>query len=305
MAQQAAYLYWCFTLNNPESNDVPEHKAEQYISWQREEGEAGTEHLQGYVEFTCRQRLSALKKWLPTAHFESRKGSADQARDYTRKEESRKEGPWERGTFTPTTQGQRTDLDDCAALCATGVSEAEVIAQFPSIFARHQHFIRYHVKKAREEGVPKQQIDNPHEWQTRVLEMVSEPAHPRQILWIYDLVGGTGKTMLAKYLTDHFGAFYSNGGKHTDIIHAYQGQAIAIFDYVRESQNYVNYGVLEQLKNGICFSPKYDSGMKRFPSPHVVVFANFYPASEKLSVDRLVVIEPLKCGDFSVLCPRV
>lgn len=299
----SAMLYWVFTDNNPsyEPADLPVASFEKYVSWQLEEGEEGTTHVQGYLECATRQRLSALKKWLPRAHFETRKGTAEQARDYTRKEESRKEGPWERGIFQPVSQGQRTDLEECVEAIKSGATEPEAIEQFPGIFARHQHFIRYHVKLQRERAVEKQELPNPYLWQQNVIDMVSAEPDDRQILWVYDLKGSTGKTVLGKYLVDHHDAFYSNGGKHTDIVHAYQGQRVVIFDYVRESEAYVNYGVMEQLKNGICFSPKYDSGMKRFKNPHVIVFANFYPASNKLSEDRLVVIEPLKCGSWAVL----
>lgn len=304
--QPPAYLYWCFTDNNPtyDPAELPVHPKEKYVSWQLEEGEEGTKHVQGYVEFNTRQRLSGLKKWLVSAHFETRKGTAEQARDYTRKEDSRKEGPWERGEWVPMQAGQRTDLEDCAAYCAEGATEAEVIEKFPNVFAKHQHFIRYHVKLAREKATVKQLLPSPYHWQKQVLEMIETPPSDRQILWVYDQKGCTGKTVLGKYLVDHHGAFYSNGGKHTDIVHAYKGERIVLFDYVRESENYVNYGVMEQLKNGICFSPKYESGMKRFDNPHVIVFANFYPASAKLSEDRLVVVEPLKCGSWVMLYPR-
>lgn len=306
MTQQAAYLYWCFTDNNPayEPEAVPVHPAEKYVSWQLEEGEQGTKHVQGYVEFRTRQRLTSLKKWLAGAHFEPRKGTAEQAREYTRKEESRKEGPFERGDWDPKSQGQRTDLEDCQSYIEGGATEEEAIEKFPSIFAKHQHFIRYHVKLQREKAVSKQSLDTPYAWQNQVLEMVGQEPHDRQILWVYDNKGNTGKTVLGKYLVDHHAAFYTNGGKHTDIVHAYKGERVVIFDYVRESESYVNYGVMEQLKNGICFSPKYDSGMKRFDNPHVIVFANFYPATAKLSDDRLVVVEPLKCGDWTMLYPR-
>jgi len=307
MVQSVAYNYWVWTWNNPDvlPSELPIHDNEAYCSWQLEAGEEGTSHLQGYSEFRTRMRLTALKKWLPTAHFEPRKGTAEQAREYTRKEDTRVEGPWERGVFAPVTAGQRTDLEECQAAVEAGATEEEAIMRYPTIFARHQHFIRYHVKRVRETSIPKQVLEVPHKWQSKVIEMVKSPADDRQILWIYDLKGGAGKTVLAKYLVDHHAAFYSNGGKHTDIVHAYKGEPVAIFDYVRESESYVNYGVLEQLKNGICFSPKYESGMKRFPTPHVVVFANFYPTTGKLSEDRLVVIEPTKCGDWSTLYPRL
>lgn len=303
--QSSALLYWVFTVNNPTfaPNDLPIHKAEKYVSWQLEQGESGTTHVQGYVEFTTRQRLEALKKWLPTAHFESRRGTAEQARDYTRKEESRKEGPWERGEFVPKTAGQRSDLDTFKAAIFEGLTDRQLLDAYPDQCARYPQFLRMCRKEAAKEKVTKQELAELRPWQEAVKNMIDVEPHDRQILWVYDPAGGTGKTIMSKWLVDHHGAFYTNGGKHTDIVHAYDGERVVIFDYVRESEGYVNYGVMEALKNGIMFSPKYESGMKRFDTPHVVVFANFYPASGKLSEDRLVIIKPQATGFWDILNP--
>lgn len=46
-----------------------------------------TPHVQGYVEFKSAKRLSTLKKWLPRAHFEKAKGSAEDNIKYCSKED--------------------------------------------------------------------------------------------------------------------------------------------------------------------------------------------------------------------------
>lgn len=293
-------------MNNPsfEPEELPEHPQEKYVSWQLESGESGTTHVQGYVEFKTRQRLSSLKSWLPAAHFEPRLGTAEQARDYTRKADTRQAGPWERGIWDPVQYGQRSDLQDAREAILSGSTEREVAEKFPDVFARHPGYVRFWFREAIRDRAPKQQLANPYPWQSKVLELIDVEPDDRQILWVFDPIGGRGKTVLAKFLVDHHNAFYTNGGKHTDIVHAYQGEKIAVFDYVRESEQYVNYGVMEQIKNGILFSPKYESGMKRFDTPHLIVFANFYPATGKLSEDRLVVIKPLESGVWDTLFPR-
>jgi len=63
--------HWCFTLNNPTVDDAMVYEMVscwpiEYVAVQREVGESGTEHLQGYVEFEKPQRLSSIKK-LPLA----------------------------------------------------------------------------------------------------------------------------------------------------------------------------------------------------------------------------------------------
>jgi len=102
---------WCFTINNPENNEVPEGWG-SYCTWQLEKGAEGTPHLQGYVEFDKVQRLSALKKLSKSAHWEARKGSQAQAIAYCNKEESREAGPWSSGQTKG--QGNRTDIHEMA-----------------------------------------------------------------------------------------------------------------------------------------------------------------------------------------------
>lgn len=96
---------WVFTLNNPEQDPgtlierLTDDPKVRYAIFQREQGENGTIHFQGYLELTRSQRMSYVKRLIPRAHWESRIGTRDQARDYARKEETRIEGPWECGTW--------------------------------------------------------------------------------------------------------------------------------------------------------------------------------------------------------------
>ncbi len=62
-----------------------------------------------------------------------------------------------------------------------------------------------------------------------------------------------------------------------------------ILDLPRHNVDYVNYGLLEQLKNGCMFSGKYEGGQFVFPIPHVVVFANQAPDMSKFSLDRWLI----------------
>lgn len=69
--------------------------------------ETGNLHYQGYLELPKPMRYGAIKSLLKcdSAHLEARKGTALQAADYCRKEESREDGPWEFGSLAK--QGQR------------------------------------------------------------------------------------------------------------------------------------------------------------------------------------------------------
>ncbi len=66
-AAQTAAKHWCFTWNNPIGDDgmmfdIVKEWPTDYLVFQREQGEAGTTHLQGYVEFEKPMRFNGLKK---------------------------------------------------------------------------------------------------------------------------------------------------------------------------------------------------------------------------------------------------
>ena len=53
---------------------------------------------------------------------------------------------------------------------------------------------------------------------------------------------------------------------------------------------YFNYTVVEQLKDRVVFSPKYDSGTKVLThNPHIVVFCNEMPDLTKMTFDRFAI----------------
>lgn len=91
----APALDWCFTLNNPDENmpafslKVSSWKVE-YCVFQQES--AGTTHFQGFVIFKKKQRFTAVVKLLKKAHWEKRKGTREEARDYCMKADTRVDG---------------------------------------------------------------------------------------------------------------------------------------------------------------------------------------------------------------------
>jgi len=78
----------------------------------------------------------------------------------------------------------------------------------------------------------------------------------RKILWVWEPEGNTGKSWLAKWLVVNRKACYLQMGKKTDIAHAYKGEEMVAFDLTRSDKDFLNYDVLESLKNGVFFSPK-------------------------------------------------
>lgn len=81
------YKNWCFTCNNYSSFDENLFRALSYVYlvYGREVGDEGTPHLQGYVQFLRKLRLTGVKKLHGKAHWEVARGSAKQNRDYCTK----------------------------------------------------------------------------------------------------------------------------------------------------------------------------------------------------------------------------
>uniref|UniRef100_K1QH53 Master replication protein n=1 Tax=Magallana gigas TaxID=29159 RepID=K1QH53_MAGGI len=77
-----------------------------------------------------------------------------------------------------------------------------------------------------------------------------------------------------------------------DFAFAYRYEKIVVFDYTRESKDHINYDLLEDLKNGSIWSPKYQSAVKTWKyNVKVICFSNFPPKYEALSHDRWNVLE--------------
>lgn len=146
------YRNWCFTLNNPKTPfDVDSNEftcdLEQwhpnncsYIVCQLEMGEQSTPHLQGYLELDRAVRLSTIRKWAPSAHFEPRYGTQAQAIEYAKKAETRTAGPWEWGVAK--NQGQRTDLAELVDQVKSGVSTLDIVSSNPSSLRFISHIER-------------------------------------------------------------------------------------------------------------------------------------------------------------------
>lgn len=109
---------WVWTFNNP-NVDPPTFLATlselahfRYVIFSLEEGDSGTPHYQGYIEYDKPVRFNAVRANFPAGvHIEPRRGTRDQARDYCRKPEGHISGPFEAGEWS--VQGARTDIETC------------------------------------------------------------------------------------------------------------------------------------------------------------------------------------------------
>ena len=66
---------------------------------------------------------------------------------------------------------------------------------------------------------------------------------------------------------------------------------MVLIDVPRNLKNNVSYSAIECILNGMITNTKYETGLKVFNPPHVVVFSNYYPVMDKLSMDRWKIME--------------
>jgi hypothetical protein len=276
---------WIFTYNNPVGDLDTNYDDLRYATWQLECGEGGTYHFQGVAEFKKPKRLAAVKKWLPTAHWEPRRGSADEARNYANKEDTRIAGPWSYGE-PGVTQGRRVDLDAFRDAVLGGASDEQLLLDHVGAIAKYPRLASTIRRTLASSNATKVTITEPTTWQRAALTIAAAAATVRTVHWFVDSAGNGGKTYLCKHLMHNNNAFYSVGGKHADILFAYQGEGIVCFDFPRSSEEFVCYSVIEALKNGVVTISKYESQTFVFPVPIVFVFSNFEPDRSKLSLDR-------------------
>jgi len=90
-----------------------------YMIMAYEEGEMGTPHLQFYFALTIKMSLNQLKKIVPRAHLETKRGSVRQAIDYCKKD-----GHFEESGAPPLEQHQVHHVYVLPPSIAAGIRQA-------------------------------------------------------------------------------------------------------------------------------------------------------------------------------------
>jgi len=278
---------WCFT-----EFDTSDEKRKEllkiphdYVCFQLEQcPDTKKNHFQGFIAFPTRTTLAKAKKLFGKSHLEIAR-SVQAAIDYCQKADSRIDGPWEDGSRP---RSGRIDLDDARIRIMGHERWGDVLndEQLTDIIARYYKWAR-DIFEHRRRDIPVPDLSL--QWQQDLLEELTGEAHPRKILWYWSEEGGTGKSTFARYTAAKLGALVITRGGGDDIIHAYENHRIVVFDYPRSTDpQYIHWNLLEEFKNGITFSKKYNSHQKIFNSPHVLVFSNINPTDYlyKLSDDR-------------------
>ncbi|MCL2797704.1 MAG: hypothetical protein FWD58_06595 [Firmicutes bacterium] len=227
---------WLFTINNPEQSEqelleylknLPHAK---YGCFGREKGDgtennpSGTEHFQGYIEFSEPKNFTTVKGYFsepnikPSAHLDPRKGTKAQARDYVfkvneyaDKAHTKMGETYEFGKFADS--GDRSDLTDIMDDIEQGFDEVDLSRKHHGRYARHQSWAdRY-----------KQQVFAKKFGKIRRLDL--------EVVYIYGKTG-LGKT---RHIMDTYGDenVYRITNYDGNLFDNYNNESVIIFEEFR------------------------------------------------------------------------
>lgn len=291
--------YWTVTLCNYGEEDlemwrkvVGTTKA-TYLCYQQEKcPSTGTPHLQAFIAFSSNHRLTGVKKVLGgRIHAVLSNGTPSANRAYCSKPDSAIEGTFEEYGKLPKdpARGKRNDFEEFRNAVAGGLRDKKKARElFPALTAKYPRWCYDVIDDYKVIDVEDHEM---YEWQKDLLSTLSEPADDRKVIFVVDPRGNNGKTWFAKYYCKtHDDAQYLEPGKKADMAYALQDNLRVLFLNVTrtsESKNHEYlYSFVEALKDGMVFSPKYESRVKYFSKVHVVVLMNSPPDKTLLSEDR-------------------
>lgn len=236
---------WCFTLNNYKEEDPDKLLALPcaYIIIGKEVGDFKTPHLQGYVEFSTALRLTGLKKIDPRIHWEPRRGTREQARDYCMKDGDYLEhGVWR-------IQGERTDLKKFISLVREKKKYSDIIEEVPAA------------------------AKMPRTYQLLKAEVDEETAPKWRDVEVIVFVGptGVGKTRQAVSLSDNY---YKLDPANSLWFDGYNGQELLIID---DFYGYIKYGHMLQLLDGYKMRLELKGSFTYARWTKVVITSNSHP----------------------------
>lgn len=297
---------WAFTLNNYTPADldrlsaVNEHGVSTlldvaFIIFGKEVGASGTPHLQGTVCFSKRKYRSQAISIIGQAHFTVVR-NLDNSIEYCKKDD-----PEPTVIGIPPRQPNRKgdvvlEIEEFKNSVKEGVTNlVDLRENHSSVVARFPEFVNDYIRDRK----PPVLVD-PHPlrpWQQTLYHKLTVQAttpediarFKREIIFIVDLVGNTGKSWFARYFCGlHDDAQILVPGKKADMtLVVDEDKRVFFMDCPRSKQgDFIQYDFLEELKNGMIFSPKYRSRVKTLKTPHVVVCMNEHPDMTKLSMDR-------------------
>lgn len=120
----------------------------------------------------------------------------------------------------------------------------------------------------------------------------------RKVIWVYDPVGGSGKSAFKKYCQYHHGWVgfsYASAKDILYIVNKFQNKRVYFFNLSKTRSAEISeselYAALESIKDGDFLSTKYEPETVMMNPCHVVVFANHLPRMSALTRGRFEIIK--------------
>lgn len=176
--------------------------------------------------------------------------------------------------------------------CAEGHELKELTARFPDLFGQyHKGFMAtYDLHKPVQTYDLRKVFTKLFDWEEKLLQLITTGPDKRSVHWIWSEHGAMGKSEMVKHLVGTLEFQPLQNAPTRDLACAWKGGNVVI-DIAR-SDDTTNYQFIENAKNGLVFSSKYESTCKMskdFKPVFVICFANAPPELKKLSLDRWMI----------------
>lgn len=133
----------------------------------------------------------------------------------------------------------------------------------------------------------------------KLMDNYDFPKGDRKIHVVVDYKGGLGKTEFARHCVMNYEDCIITGGKASDMknqIVEYKKKndrcpKYIIMDVPRKSCDFISYPGIEECKNMLFYSGKYEGGMINGNKPFFLMFMNSMPEVENMSEDRWSITE--------------
>lgn len=242
----------------------------KYTVYGKEVGESGTAHLQGYMCFKTLKSLKSIKKLHPTAHWETRRGSHEQARDYCKKD-----GDFVEFGEEPMSQKEKGAAGKRVYEEAFELAKRGQIDDIPEPL-RTRFYSTY--KKIRKD-----------------YQVVPDAISELENLWYWGATG-TGKSRKAR--ADHPGAYLKNANKWWD---GYIDQETVIIDEWSPSHECLA-SHLKQWADHHPFAAENKGGALCIRPKRIIVTSNYHPNMCFLKEEDLLPIKRrFKIVEFKTL----
>lgn len=163
---------WFFTIQEPTGDEIVDNPRIKYICYQHERGHQTEKlHAHFFVQFKSRVRFSTVKKMWPKSAKVQAPVYPEACRKYCMKEDTRVDGPWEHGEWTPPQkqyregQGTRSDLLEVQEKLKEGASLKRIAEEnfgawckYERSFKKYKAMQRVFKAKYTEFNVPKQPL---------------------------------------------------------------------------------------------------------------------------------------------------